>query len=208
MISDGDVAALLQAATDDLEIPSPPAEALAEAGHHKLLRRNAGGAAAAVAAVAAVAFGSTLTGGSQQNPPPTAAPSPATAPPPADCLTTVPDAVLPEWARAGFSDRKPRIAYVLGGNGDIAAILFAQPLTSPPAADHNNKILWVSRVPQDPLGTLRIDARLAGGTSSVTRRVAGGPGPSIIDLPEPGCWHLTLHWNGHVDGVDLSYFPR
>ncbi len=208
MIPDRDVATLLRAATDDLEIPSAPAEALAEAGHRRLVRRNSVGAAAAVAAVAAVAFGATLTGGSQQNAPTTAAHTSATAPPPADCLTTVPDAVLPAWARAGFSDRKPRIAYVLGGNGDIVAIFFAQPLTSPPAADQNNKILWVSRVPQDPLATLRIDARLAGGTAAVTRRVAGGPGPSIIDLPEPGCWHLTLHWNGHIDGMDLYYFPR
>jgi hypothetical protein len=35
--------------------------------------------------------------------------------------------------------------------------------------------------------------------------VRGGPGPSIVDLPSPGCWALTLRWSGHVDHLDLEY---
>jgi hypothetical protein len=49
----------------------------------------------------------------------------------------------------------------------------------------SNKILWVSRVNQGVLTPLRIRATLDGTNQAVTRQVAGGPGPSIIDLPPP-----------------------
>jgi hypothetical protein len=35
-----------------------------------------------------------------------------------------------------------------------------------------------------------------------------GPGeiyPSIIDVPEAGCWHFALAWNGHRSVVALAY---
>jgi hypothetical protein len=35
--------------------------------------------------------------------------------------------------------------------------------------------------------------------------VPGGPGPSIIDLPAPGCWTLHLSWSGHTDKLKLHY---
>jgi hypothetical protein len=53
---------------------------------------------------------------------------------------------------------------------------------------------------------LRISARSADGTQTLSREVAGGPGPSIVDLPA-GCWHLTLTWSGHTDALDLRYDP-
>jgi len=45
------------------------------------------------------------------------------------------------------------------------------------------------------------------GFSGVTesRSVPGGPGPSIIDLPRPGCWRLTLTWPEHNDTMALVY---
>ena len=112
------------------------------------------------------------------------------------------------WARAGFSWPRPRMPYTLGANGRIVAIPLVS-LDSPPAIDHNNKILWVSRV-QTPYGhALRISAQRMNGTKrigkSVDRTVAGGPGPSIINLPVPGCWRLTLHWSGQTDQLDLQY---
>jgi len=39
----------------------------------------------------------------------------------------------------------------------------------------------------------------------VTRQVAGGPGPSIIDLPAAGCWSVNLSWSGHHDHLTLRY---
>jgi hypothetical protein len=96
---------------------------------------------------------------------------------------------------------------VLGRNGDLVAVLFGAPLKAPPAADRNNKILWVSRTPVTPGDPLRIEARLDGTTETADREVAGGPGPSIIDLPRAGCWRLTLSWSGRTETLDLTYTP-
>jgi hypothetical protein len=128
------------------------------------------------------------------------------------CRPELRDSVLPVWARGGFSDPRPRTTYVLGRSGRIAAILFgASSLSSPPAADHNNKILWVSRVATDGRD-LKIEAQRLSGSkplgAPVARSVTGGPGPSIINLPSPGCWRFTLRWSGLTDTVDLQYKPR
>lgn len=124
------------------------------------------------------------------------------------CRSEVVDGVLPTWARAGFTDPRPRMPYVLGDSGRIAAVLWGT-LNSPPAADHTNKILWFSHVRLAPGSDLRIQAQRMNGTtrlgSPVTRSVTGGPGPSIINLPAPGCWRLTLHWSGWTDHLDLQY---
>jgi hypothetical protein len=124
------------------------------------------------------------------------------------CRSLVKDRVLPVWARTGFSDPRPRMTYTLGASGRIAAIPFGS-LDSPPAADHNNKILWVSHVEAQPGRDLTISAqRMDGGErigEPVKRTVMGGPGPSIINLPSPGCWRFTLHWSGWSDQLDLQY---
>ena len=54
-------------------------------------------------------------------------------------------------------------------------------------------------------GPLVIHAALAGTDRTATRSVAGGPGPSIIDLPAPGCWQLTLTWSGQRDTMSVPY---
>jgi hypothetical protein len=124
------------------------------------------------------------------------------------CRPQITDGVLPRWARAGFSDTRPRMRYTLGESGRIAAILWGA-LNSPPAPNYNNKILWVSRVSLRPGSDLRIDAQRMNGTDRlgdpVHRSVMGGPGPSIINLPTAGCWRLTLHWSGWTDQLDLQY---
>lgn len=124
------------------------------------------------------------------------------------CRPLIHDGVLPAWMRAGFSDARPRMPYALGGSSRIGAILWAS-LDSPPAANHSNKILWVSRVPSRPGHDLTIRAQQMDGTERlgdpVNRAVTGGPGPSIINLPSPGCWRLTLRWSGWTDQIDLEY---
>lgn len=50
-----------------------------------------------------------------------------------------------------------------------------------------------------------ITATLAGSTRTATVSVPGGPGPSTIDLPAPGCWTLHLRWSGHTDELKLHY---
>ena len=101
--------------------------------------------------------------------------------------------------------------YVLGAGGKIAAIIWGDPLLSPPSMNYNNKILWVSRRPSIPGSDLRISAqRLVGSTpigQPVHRTVMGSPGPSIINLPSAGCWRLKLRWSGRSNTLDLRYVP-
>ncbi|WP_051552210.1 hypothetical protein [Nocardioides sp. URHA0020] len=203
MIDEREVAQLLRAATDDIGVPAAPARELAAAGGRRRRRRWVATSLATATAVAAVAVAVPVVLTSERpdrTDPPVGSPTTA---PGASCVDPVPTRVLPSWARTGFSDPRPRMPYVLGDDGHIAAILFAAPLTSPPSPGQGNKILWVSRV--DQASSLRISATLGDGTASATRVVQGGPGPSIIDLPEPGCWHLTLRWGDSSDTLDLAY---
>jgi hypothetical protein len=89
------------------------------------------------------------------------------------------------------------------------AIVFGNPLRSPPARDRNNKILWVARTPPFRSSTLYVRGQRMSGArrigAPISRRVARGPGPSIIDVPAPGCWRFTLTWYGHSDTLDLRY---
>lgn len=128
------------------------------------------------------------------------------------CHSVLHKGVLPSWARTGFSDPRPRLPHVLGRSGEIAALVFGYPLRSPPVKDRGNKILWVSRRAVKPLSDLRIHAQRMEGRRRVgrpvTRVVMGGPGPSGINLPAPGCWRLTLHWSGRTDELDLRYVRR
>ena len=137
------------------------------------------------------------------------APGSSTAP---ACHSVVHHGVLPTWARTGFSDPRPRLPHVIGRSGEIAALVFGYPLRSPPLEDRGNKILWVSRRAVKPLSDLRIRAQRMEGRRRVgrpvTRVVVGGPGPSGIDLPAPGCWRLTLRWSGRTDELDLRYVRR
>jgi hypothetical protein len=128
------------------------------------------------------------------------------------CHSAVHHGVLPTWARTGFSAPRPRLPHVIGRSGEIAALVFGYPLRSPPVKDRGNKILWVSRRAVRPLSDLRIHAQRMDGRRRVghpvTRVVVGGPGPSGIDLPAPGCWRLTLRWSGRTDQLDLRYVRR
>jgi hypothetical protein len=128
------------------------------------------------------------------------------------CHSVVHHGVLPTWARTGFSSPRPRLPHVIGRSGEIAALIFGYPLRSPAVKDRGNKILWVSRRTVRPLSDLRIRAQRMDGRRRVgrpvTRVVAGGPGPSGIDLPAPGCWRLTLRWSGRSDQLDLRYVRR
>jgi hypothetical protein len=127
------------------------------------------------------------------------------------CASAVVYGSLPTWARSGFSPPSVAMPHVLGSRGDIVAVLWARhdPLVTPTPPGRSNKILWVSKPSVSGGSSLEITARqLIGGTAvgAVQRRtVAGGPGPSTIDMPAAGCWQFTLRWGGHLDTVDLPY---
>jgi hypothetical protein len=203
MIDEREVTGLLRAATDDIAVPVAPARELAAAGNKRRHRRWVVASLATAAAVAAVAVAVPVVVNSQQSGRTVPSANSTTTAPGAPCIDPVPSRVLPGWARTGFSDPRPRIPYVMGDGGAIVAILFAQPLTAPPSTDHNNKILWVSRINDGSL--LRVTATLLDGSATATQTLDGGPGPSIIDLPKPGCWHLTLQWGDNSDTLDLAY---
>lgn len=125
------------------------------------------------------------------------------------CGSRVETGPLPDWADAGFSG-STRTPHVLGARGEIVAVLFGHPLSRSRKHGTNNKILWVARPAATPSAAttpdaLRITATLDGTGTRVTREVAGGPGPSIVDLPQAGCWHLELRWSGRTDVLDLVY---
>jgi hypothetical protein len=99
---------------------------------------------------------------------------------------------------------------MIGDKGEIAAVLFGYPYHAPAAKGRANKILWVAKDAQGaadlgPDDRLTIKASLAGTHEVATRSVAGGPGPSLVDMPKPGCWNFSLSWPGHSDSLDIEY---
>jgi hypothetical protein len=164
----------------------------------------------AVAGLVAVLLVSACTAGDHRTGP---APTTAAAAPEPGCAAQVHQGPLPVWARAGFHG-DARATYAVSRSGQMVAVLFGYPLSQPPAADRNNKILWVSgpasATRRDSnaapgVDDLVIDARLDGRGEPVQQRIVGGPGPSIVDVPAPGCWRLALRWSGRTDVIDLQY---
>jgi hypothetical protein len=123
------------------------------------------------------------------------------------CAGQPPVSPLPVWARSGFTPADLAMPHVMGEAGNIVAILWAprDALHSPPLQDRSNKILWVSGIPFVAPDPLIIKATLAGSSRTATVSVPGGPGPSTIDLPAPGCWTLHLSWSDHTDELKLRY---
>ncbi|GAA2093532.1 hypothetical protein [Actinomadura alba] len=120
------------------------------------------------------------------------------------CAPRVAKGSLPTWARSGFSDAgAARIPHVVSARGDMIAALFAYPTRAWPGDGDGSKILWISRLRQQPSSPLKIDAYRDGSQQPVHREMTGGAGPSLIKLPEPGCWRLKLSWSGHSDTIDL-----
>jgi hypothetical protein len=194
-ISTDDISTLLWRTASGLDVRDAPVEEIVRTGRRRARRRLVAQVAGTVAAVAVVAVLVPLGIGAR----------PTTSAAPVGCAAEVAPAVLPGWARSGFSDPAPTVPYVLGDGGHIAAILFG-PLTSPPEPDRSNKILWVAREPAPP-GPLLIVARRSPDDPPVVREVPGGPGPSGVDLPAPGCWTLDLRWGDRTDTVRLNYLP-
>jgi len=134
-------------------------------------------------------------------------PDPNIATRPASACTTPRQAVLPTWARTGFSDPAPVMPFVTSASGRLVAILFGD-LTAPPAPDSGNKILWVASPDVNPgpaPADFQIDGRLEGGSMTMSTTVQGGPGPSGVEVPAPGCWLLDLTWGGYHDTIALNW---
>jgi hypothetical protein len=97
---------------------------------------------------------------------------------------------------------------LVGASRDIVGEVFAPRLMSPPSREYSNKILWTSD--QQGSADLLLSASLNGTDLSVQRRVEGHltPGssrPSIINVPEAGCWTFSLRWGTASDVVAVRY---
>ena len=190
MIED-DVRHLLATAAGP-EPGAAPVERIVIAGRRRARRVRFAQVAGTVVAVVAMATGIWWGVHPQEGPSMfAAAPS---------CPAVVPSAVLPEWARAGFSDAGTAMPYVLGERGEVVAILWPD-LVAPAPDGRNNKILWVTR--EHTTEPFTITAHL--GTATVTTTMQQGPGPSTIDVPGPGCWTFDLRWGTHQDTLVLPY---
>ena len=81
------------------------------------------------------------------------------------CHAVVDHGVLPPWTRTGFSDPRPRMAHTVARGRGLAALIFGDPLLSPPSKTRSNKILWVSRFASSPqVRDLRLRAQRMRGT--------------------------------------------
>ena len=168
-------------------------------------RIGAGGALLATSVVLAV----TGCGGAGDAPAPSRTATTVSTRSTLPCRPGVSRGVVPVWARAGFSERRPRMYRAVGRRGRIAALVFGYPLQALPGPERSNKILWVPRV-RPPAGSrLRVSAQRMTGATPVDRPVVRvvDPGPSTVDVPVAGCWRLSLTWPGGADQLDVEYTP-
>lgn len=102
---------------------------------------------------------------------------------------------------------------MISNAGNAVGYLFGYPLRAVNSDGTSyNKILWYVRLPRDG-HSLHIEARPRGQQAPVVQSVhrsGASPGeiyPSVVDVPTPGCWLVTLSWGPHTDTVDLQYLP-
>jgi hypothetical protein len=106
------------------------------------------------------------------------------------------------WARGGFTGNSYP-PFATSSSGDIVAIVFGDPLASPPVAGRNNKILWVVR--GGSTTDMAVTAHLEGSDLTATMSIPAGP--SIVDMPAAGCWRLDLDVKGRGlhDSISLRW---
>jgi hypothetical protein len=98
--------------------------------------------------------------------------------------------------------------HLVGARHHISGDVFGWPLRAPPDRDHANKILWRTR--HSGGGDLFVAASLNGSTVRVHRHVeqsmsVGTAMPSIINVPQAGCWTFSLRWGHQRDLVAVRY---
>ena len=100
--------------------------------------------------------------------------------------------------------------YAIAERGTAVALVFGYPLRAGAPTNPANKVLWIMRLPRHG-SPLAIRARPLHGDAPLLRETLpadSSPGeiyPSYVNVPQAGCWHLTLHWAHHKDSLDLRY---
>lgn len=127
--------------------------------------------------------------------------------------TLLTDAVPPMWAQDGWSVAKGTpwpVPWAFGTGDDAVAFVFANELVAGPSPRVNgsqNKILWLAR--DSPTGSgVQVEGRPLGQSQPVVT-IAGGP--SITDVPTPGCWTFRLSWGSsgqNSSTINLAVLPH
>ena len=100
------------------------------------------------------------------------------------------------------------VAWAMGTGGGAIAFVFAGRLVagqSPRVDGSNNKVLWVIR---DHAPSFTVEGVPLGQHYPVLSVEAG---PSIVDVPSPGCWSFAVSWtaNGwHRSPIHLDVLPN
>jgi hypothetical protein len=123
--------------------------------------------------------------------------------------TVLTNAEPPQWAQSGWTVTKGSawpVPWTSDASGDAVAFVFATKLVagaSPRVDGSANKVLWVLR----EAGPFVVEGRPAGQSAPVVT-VPGGP--SIVDVPTPGCWTFRLIPNdrSRVSTISLEALPH
>jgi hypothetical protein len=125
--------------------------------------------------------------------------------------TSVYQGVQPAWlVEAGAHNNPSGVPYALAVPQDAAGFIFGYPLRAGYPANPANKILWVVRFPRNE-SPLAVTGQLSGAFEPSVHEsfsADSGPGeiyPSIVNVPQPGCWRFDLAWSGHHAAVYLEY---
>ena len=117
----------------------------------------------------------------------------------------------PAWLTTAGAHNNPNgLPYVLDVRQTAAGFIFGYPLRAGHPTDRANKVLWVVRFPRNG-SPLEITGQLSDANEPavhVSQPANSGPGeiyPSIVDVPQPGCWRFDLSWSGHRATVYLEY---
>jgi len=118
---------------------------------------------------------------------------------------------IPDALTRATGDNAPSgLPYAVAHPGTAAGFIFGYPLHAPSAGiGYANKILWVVGAPRT--GDLVIDGVPLGKSGPAVHYsfpANSGPGeiyPSVVDVPEAGCWAFTLRFAGRTTEVELAY---
>jgi hypothetical protein len=118
---------------------------------------------------------------------------------------------VPGWLDdAGAHSNPDSLPYAVATPATAAGFLFGYPLRAGHPENPANKILWVVALARGG-SPLVISGHPVGKSAplvAVTQPANSTPGeiyPTIVDVPEPGCWHLDLVWAGHQTSIELEY---
>jgi hypothetical protein len=104
-----------------------------------------------------------------------------------------------------------RTPYVIASPGIALGYLWTNPLMAGPHA--STKVLWYVATPRggQPLEAEGHPVGAPTPTARFSRPADSGPGdiyPSGPTVPEAGCWHFTLTWQGGAQHADVDLLFR